>query len=460
MNDNRPKRGISTSQAGERGGRTHPRAADVSPRTGDSRRAGRDPRRERTANGESQGTPRARVDRREGASLRLRKPLERVIAHGHPWVYRDALEGPEFAVGMVIDLLDQRGTFLARGLADSGPIGMRVLTRREEVVDLAFFAQRIDAALTLRAALELGETTAMRLINGEGDRLPGLICDRYGDFAVVAFDGGALAAWGEKLQALLFEKLRAIGVKTLLLRHGRGPQRSLECLYGERPAGPIEVKERGMTLVVDLDQGQKTGLFLDHRESRAAIRSLCTRLCVERKQLRVLNLYGYTGGFSVAAGLGGAFEVVTVDASAGALEMATASWVANGLNADAHRVYCGKAEAFLEDSTQGEFDIVIADPPSFAPNQRALAKALGAYRAMHRSALARVRDGGYYLTASCSSHVDRTAFEGTLREAAHGARVELQILGRWSAGADHPVPLGFVEGDYLCVVLSRVAHKR
>lgn len=390
-----------------------------------------------------------------------------MIAHGSPWVYAQALRAappltqPE--PGVLADLVDTQGRFLARGLCEGGPIGFRVLTLdRDEGVDAQFWRRRIEEALSLREHLDLQETNAYRLLHGEADRLPGFVVDRYEDRAVLRIDGQAAAKCCAQILPILLPELAKLGIRHVYRVHGRGPSRSLEVLQGEACTGPMVILEHGMKLVVDLEHGQKTGMFLDHRESRLALRKLCERWRSLHGQapLRVLNLYAYTGGFSVAAGLGGATQVTSVDISAPALDMAQQSWKANGLAPQAHEIYAGKAEHFLNDCEAGSFDIVIADPPSFAPNEKAKAKALGAYKAMHRSALAVVKPGGMYLTASCSSHIDRETFESTLREGAHGAGKSLQILGRWGAGADHPVLLGFSAGDYLCALLSRVSPKR
>lgn len=396
--------------------------------------------------------------------MELSKSLERVIAHGSPWVYADALrQGPPPA-GTIADLLDTRGRFLARGVCERGPIAFRVLTLdRDEVIDSAFWRRRLRDAISLRDHVDLSQTNAYRMIHGEADRLPGLVVDRYGEHAVVRLDGSAMPQLRASVYAELFAPLESLGVKHIHEVQGRGPTRSLETLRGKEVHEAFVVQEHGMKLVVDLLRGQKTGLFLDHRESRRELRLLCERwIQANGKGVRprVLNLYGYTGGFSVAAGLGGAQDVTTVDISAPALEMARQSWAANDLEAQHHHCFAGKAEHFLKDPDRGTFDIVIADPPSFAPHEKAKAKALGAYKAMHRASLECVRPGGFYLTASCSSHVDRQAFEATLREGAHGAGVALQILGRWGAGADHPVLLAFGAGDYLCALLARVSLKR
>jgi len=205
-----------------------------------------------------------------------------------------------------------------------------------------------------------------------------------------------------------------------------------------------------MKLEVDLVQGQKTGLFLDHRESRARVRALASGR-------RVLNLYGYTGGFSVAAGLGGAARATTVDVADGAIRAAERNWAHNGLDAARHTGETSDALEWLTTHARGHerFDVVIADPPSFAPSEAAVEGALASYVELHHRALALVAPGGLYLAASCSSHVDRAAFEQTLRVGAERSRRVLQVLDRWGAPADHPTLVAFPEGDYLKCALLR-----
>jgi 23S rRNA (cytosine1962-C5)-methyltransferase len=382
--------------------------------------------------------------------VKLVRPVERTIAHGHPWVYRDALERHRAAPGRVLTLLDRRGRFLARGLAETGPIGLRVLTLRDEPVDADLIVGRLRSAAALRARTLPAQTDAYRLVHGEGDRLPGLVCDRYAEFAVVRFDGDAMPAWRAPLLEALGGPLRALGVENLLIRHGRGESKRLELVHGREPYASLEVRERGMRMLADLRTGQKTGLFLDHRDSRLRVRELAAHQ-------HVLNLYGYTGGFSIAAGLGGASEVTTVDVAGGAIELAERGWSANGLDVGRHRAHAVDARDFLDRAAKDgrRWSLVVADPPSFAPNEASRTKALRAYRALHAGVLAVLEPAGLYLAASCSSHVDRASFEATLREAAHAARRPLQILGRWGAGPDHPVLPGFPEGDYLKVTLLR-----
>jgi 23S rRNA (cytosine1962-C5)-methyltransferase len=210
------------------------------------------------------------------------------------------------------------------------------------------------------------------------------------------------------------------------------------------------VVERGTKLVADLQRGQKTGLFLDLRESRYRVRQLS-------EGARVLNLYGYTGGFSVAASLGGAAQVTTVDIAPEAVKLTADTYAANQLSQAQHVPVTSDVPTYLDQlSPDTDFDIVICDPPSFAPSERALPAALDSYRALHERCMRRVVRGGLYLAASCSSHVNREAFEETLREGARRARRVVQVLERSGAPADHPRMLAFPEFDYLKVTLCRV----
>lgn len=391
----------------------------------------------------------------KSASVRLGKPLERTVSGGHPWIYRDALVGSLPEPGAVVTVIDRKGRFLARGLAEAGPIGVRVFTTVDRPIDRELLGERIDVALELRRRLAPPDTNALRLLHGEGDALPGVVVDRYAEHAVVRYDGQAILRWAPSIEALLRERASSVGVQTLLRRSGRGEHKQVEAIVGELPSGPIEMREHGMILLVDLVHGQKTGAFLDHRPNRWRVRELIEGLTATGVAPRVANLFGYTGGFSIAAGLGGAAFVVTVDIAAPALGLATSSWQRNNLAPERHVAAPTEVERWLAEQRH-QFDLVVADPPSFAPNKASRERGLAAYRALHAAALPRVANGGYYFAASCSSQVDRSAFEDTIRTGAKAAKVSLTVLARSGAGFDHPVPLGFPEGEYLVATLCRV----
>lgn len=384
-------------------------------------------------------------------AVRLIRPLERTILAGHPWVYRDALAPFEATPGEPLDVFDKRGRLLARGLAERGPIGVRLFTTRaSERFGLELLRRRVEEAFALRARALPPDTDAYRLLHGEGDRLPGLVCDRYGAFAVVKLDGEAIVQHRDLVREALEAPLRALGVQGALLRTSRKQEGETEPYFGAEPPAEVEVRERGMILLANLWEGQKTGLFLDHRDSRARVRALS-------RDLKVLNLYGYTGGFSVAAGLGGAREVTTVDLAKPAIELAARTYVQNGLDPQRHHAVAQDVQSFLAAAREREarFDLVVADPPNFAPSQAKLASALEAYAALHAACLGVLEEGGLYLAASCSSHVRMPDFLDSLREGARRARRTLTVLEQTGAPFDHPRLLAFPEGDYLKVVLLR-----
>lgn len=383
-------------------------------------------------------------------TVRLRKPLERSLRAGHPWIFRDALEAFDGLPGQAVRVVDRTGRFVASGLAELGPIAVRVFSLEDRAVGAELFAERIIAAFELRAQLALPDTNAYRLLHGEGDRLPGVVCDRYGSCAVLKLDGDAALAQREALTRVLTAALRELGIETLLVRTGRKAEARADVAWGPPPPRELTVLERGMKLVANVYEGQKTGLFLDHRETRARVRQLSAGR-------EVLNLYGYTGGFSIAAGLGGATQVTTVDLAKPALALAERSWSENGLLAGAHETRAADVAAYLPAAAEsGErYRLIVSDPPNFAPRQSAVPQALQAYEAMHAGVFKLLAPGSLYVAASCSSHVDRAAFEGTLQRGAAKARRVVQVLERSGAPADHPRLLAFPEGDYLKVLLVR-----
>ena len=385
-------------------------------------------------------------------AVRLIRPLERTILAGHPWIYRDALAAFDAPPGTAVDVFDKRGRLLARGLVDGGPIGVRVFTTdAKEHIGPELLARRIDDAFALRARARPAETDAYRLLHGEGDRLPGVVCDRYGDFAVLKLDGEGIVPMRDALAEALMQPLAALGVRGLLGRTSRKQGGEVAQLWGDPPPREVTLRERGMTLIANLWEGQKTGLFLDHRESRARVRTLAAGLSV-------LNLYGYTGGFSVAAALGGARAVTTVDVARPAIDLAVRTFAANSLDAAAHTALAEDVPSFLKRVAEARerYDLVIADPPNFAPSQAKLAVALESYATLHGAALGLVERSGTYLAASCSSHVRMSDFLDSLREGARRARRMLTILEQTGAPIDHPRLLAFPEGDYLKVALLRV----
>jgi 23S rRNA (cytosine1962-C5)-methyltransferase len=388
--------------------------------------------------------------------LVLQKDLARLIRSGHPWVFADAISVPAgLTTGSAAELRTARGGFLARGLyeADS-PIAFRIWTlNNNRRPSNALLRERLKQAGRLRRAVVPFNTDAYRLVNGEGDRLPGLVVDIYANTAVVQLDSAAL----RPLLPALSEGLRAVRpeIEHVLLREFHEPGEAkaqggqaaprLEALWGELPDGPIIVQEHGIRMEADLQQGHKTGLYLDQRENRKRIGELAGGK-------RVLNLFSYTGGFSLAAALGGASQVVTVDSSEPAIEAARRNFEQNGLNSDDPAYDFVAADVFelLGDSRYRQgFDMVVLDPPSLAPSSRARERALSAYRNLNAGALEAVAPGGFLFTASCSSHVDAEDLRQAITAGAVHAKRRVRIVEQRGAGADHPTLPAFPEGDYL-----------
>ena len=291
--------------------------------------------------------------------VRLRKPLERSLRSGHPWLFRDALEAFEVPAGTPVRVTDRNGRFLAVGLAEAGPIGVRVFSLRDEPVDATLFRARLARAFALRARCIPEHTDAYRLLHGEGDALPGFVCDRYGSAAVLKLDGEAAPAVSQTFLSALTPLLEQHGVSSLILRTSRKQADACEVVWGPAPPRELLVSEHGMRLWTNLYEGQKTGLFLDHRETRYRVRQ-------RARGLTVLNLYGYTGGFSIAAGLGGAEHVTTVDQAKPALALAERSYRDNGLSEASHTCQAADALKFLETAAKSgkRYQLVIADPPT------------------------------------------------------------------------------------------------
>jgi 23S rRNA (cytosine1962-C5)-methyltransferase len=385
---------------------------------------------------------------------------------GHPWVWRDSLEAGGLAgvrAGEEVQVNAPDGAPVGRGLADPGsPIAVRLWTHGREPIDAALWRSRAEAACRVRSLLFLarpppppppdrgpgrerrGHTTAYRVVHGEGDRMPGFVVDRYGPVGVVRTDGEAATARIADLAAALGPVLESHGVRTLVHRVGaKGEAPRLDVLRGPPPPETLTVEEHGVPFVVDLARGQKTGAFLDQRENRRRVGELSAGR-------RVLNLFSYAGGFSLHAALGGAKHVTSVDVATAAHATAQTSFRAAGVDPARHAFVTAEVRAFLDGArARGEsWDLVVSDPPSFAPNEKSVPRALTAYRALHRACAEVLAPGGVFCAASCSSHVDAAAFLATLDDAALGGRA-LSVLEVHGAGPDHPTLAAFPEGAYL-----------
>lgn len=365
------------------------------------------------------------------APVVLAKNLARSIREGHPWIFRDALRpGPRLADGTVVEVLDRSGRPLATGFWDArSAIAVRILEARRTADPAALVRERLQAAVRARRErLDPARTTAFRAVHGEADLLPGLHADVYGEEAVVRFDGEGARAFYRDLSPLG----AAAGVDR---QTGR-------VLFGRPSTVAREVLENGLKFGLVPGEGGKGGLFLDQRENRERVEALA-------KGRRVLNLFGYTGGFSLYAARGGAAATDTVDVARPAIEAARANFARNGLEAGG--LHAADAFDFLEAAARrrSSWDLVVSDPPSFAPRKDALAAARRAYERLHRLCATVVAPGGILCAASCSSHVTRDAFLATVDAGVRAAGRRSRLKSVHGAGFDHPVIRAFPEGDYL-----------
>lgn len=391
--------------------------------------------------------------------VELSKDLAHHLRQGHPWVFKKALlRPPRLEPGAVVDVVSG-GKFVARGLYDPiSPIAVRVFTlRADEPLDGELFARRAETAAALRReVIDASRTDSFRLIHGENDFLPGVVCDIYAGYAVLKLYSASLTphrqalvdavrrAWPELLGVFGRDE---VGREDEDDAHGGAKGR---VLFGQPPPERISIREEGMQLYVDVRLGQKTGLFLDQRENRLALRRYV-------RGRDVLNCFAFTGGFSVSAALGGARKVLSLDLDGDAIALARDNFTLNGLDASVHDFMVGDVFKWLAQWKQGgrSFDAIVLDPPAFAKSQAKVQAALSGYAALNRAALQLLRPGGILVTASCSARVTPEAFQGCIAEAAGKVDASLQLLEERGQPPDHPVSIRFPQGRYLKLLIYR-----
>jgi 23S rRNA (cytosine1962-C5)-methyltransferase len=392
------------------------------------------------------------------ARVTLKPGREKSLRQRHPWIFSGAIEHVDGtpAMGATIAVHSADGAFLATAAwSPESQIRARVWSfDAQDAIDSAFMAKRVHRAVRARDRLLDAGHSGCRLVHGESDGLPGLIADRYGDVVVVQFASAGADAWRETLVAAL---LAASGCSAVFERSD-AEVRTLEGLLprvglvaGELPER-VALVEDALAYRVDVAHGQKTGFYLDQRDNRRHIRELAG-------DRDVLNCFCYTGAFSIAALAGGARSTLSIDSSAEALALAALHVVDNGL--DAARAEWRDADVFselrkLRDGARS-FDLIVLDPPKFAPTAHHVEKATRAYKDVNLLALKLLRPGGLLATFSCSGGISADLFQKVVAGAALDARADAAIVGRFGPSADHPVALDFPEGDYLKGLL---VHKR
>ena len=385
--------------------------------------------------------------------LRLKPGKEALLSKQHPWVYSGALAEPP--ASPLVRLADAAGNVLAVGTASAmNPLSVRIFRFEDAPLDAPFFRERFRQALALRKALGLdGPTAGCRWVFGEGDLLPGLVVDRYAQALVLQVGTAGLEALREAWWPELLTLAKENGISVFVERSQSGrKEEGLEVvnrLLKGSLSGPVAIQEGAARLSVDLLKGQKTGFFLDQREHRLTV-GRASGGC------RVLNAFGYTGGFSIHAGLGGAAEVATLDISAPALDQAERDWALNGLDPALHTRLQGDAFELMRELEAESWDRVIVDPPAFAKQRKDVDKAFKAYKDVFRLGARATARGGLLWCFSCSQHLDRARFQETVWTALLEAGREAQVLAHLGQPADHPYALNHPEGFYLKGLWLRV----
>ena len=378
--------------------------------------------------------------------LRLKPGKEAMLSRHHPWVFSGALAKPTDST--LVRLADDSGQVLGVGTASpTNPLAVRLFRFEDAPLDEAFFRARFEAALALRKQLGLWEPEGgCRWIFGEGDGLPGLVVDRYASALVLQVGTAGLEALREVWWPILYELGKREGITAFVERSQSGRRdEGLELvnrLLKGSLAGPVQLREGAAQFTVDLLRGQKTGFFLDQREHRLQVGRVS-------QGKRVLNAFGYTGGFSIHAGLGGATEVATLDISVPALDHAARDWAANGLDPAAHLRMEGDAFELMRTLEPLSWDRVIVDPPAFAKQRKDVDRAFKAYKDLFRLGARATAPGGMLWVFSCSQHLDRTRFQEAVWTALLEAGREAKVLAHLGQPADHPYSLNHPEGFYL-----------
>jgi 23S rRNA (cytosine1962-C5)-methyltransferase len=395
-------------------------------------------------------------DSRQLNKLILKPGREKSLKRRHPWVFSGAVARVQGspAPGETVEVRSASGEIL--GVAAYSPksqIVARVWDWKERAIDSTFFNERITRAVQQRRLLfEESATDAMRLVNGESDGLPGVVADRYDDTIVMQLSSAGADCWREAIADALMEGSGAARLwerSDAEVRRLEGLASVVGVLHGPAEPERVVVSENGLRFEIDLARGHKTGFYLDQRENRRLVRALASGR-------DVLDGFCYTGGFAINAATGGAHSVIAADSSAEALELARGN---AGLNDAAVTWIEGNVFELLRRfrDERREFDLVVLDPPKFAPTAAHVAKAARAYKDINLLAFKLLRPGGLLVTFSCSGGVPAELFQKIIAGSALDAGVQAQIIKRLGPGADHPVALNFPEGEYLKGLVCRVS---
>ena len=381
--------------------------------------------------------------------VHLAKGKEHSIERFHPWIFSGAISKMEGDVvdGCWVGINTSKGKILGYGHYQNGSIAVRVLQFGTEPIADDFWQKRFRDALQLRnsSSLPSDSTTCFRLIHGEGDGLPGLIIDYYEGVAIVQAHSTGMHEDRKRIAAalkdVLHENLKAVFYKSHSTLPGKMRDKNADEYLEGMGAVPHVVLEYGNKFLVDWEEGQKTGFFLDQRENRKLLGSFS-------KNKKVLNTFCYTGGFSVYALAAGAEVVHSVDSSEKAIDLTRKNLELNGFNSNIHKCVVEDTFEFLKDKSDF-YDVIILDPPAFAKHRDARHQAVKGYQRLNAEAMRAIKRGGIIFTFSCSQVVDRKLFYDTVVSAAIQAGRQIKVLHHLSQPADHPVSIFHPEGEYL-----------
>ncbi|MCQ2265811.1 MAG: class I SAM-dependent rRNA methyltransferase [Bacteroidales bacterium] len=381
----------------------------------------------------------------------IQKGKEKSLQRFHPWVFSGAIAKKDKGIteGEVVEVFDAYDNFMAIGHYHTSSIAVRVFSFDKVEVNRDFWKRKIERAIAYRKMIYLfdnQDTTLFRLINGEGDEMPGLIADCYAGHLVLQFHSYGMYLMREMLvdifKEVLADRLKSIFNKSATtLSESNAFVPSNELLYGTLD-DEVLVRENGVPFYIDIQQGQKTGFFIDQRDNRKMVSEFC-------RGKKVLNLFCYTGGFSAYALKGGAELVHSVDISKRAIEQTNENMALLGDLARNHEAFAANVFDFIEDMPDHFYDVIVVDPPAFAKHYKVKEQGIKGYRNINRKAMEKVKPGGMIFTFSCSQAISKEDFQTIIFSAAAMEHKNVRIIKNLQHSLDHPVNIFHPEGSYL-----------
>lgn len=377
----------------------------------------------------------------------LKPKKEIIIQRFHPWIFSGAIHSLENVIedGSIVEVFSSKDKYLATGFYFNGSIAVKILSFQQKTIDLDFWTHKISKAILMRKEILLNDTTAYRLIHAEGDGIPGLIIDVYNDMAVIqAHSIGIykhMNSISTAIKQLLGDQIKAIYSKSKqTLPPNFASAVTDEYVYGSSSPELI-IKENGCQFSVSVEDGQKTGFFLDQRDNRALLSKFS-------QGKSILNTFCYSGGFSISALLNGAKSVCSVDSSSKAIDLVIKNNKLNSIDPNRHRIVKDDVMHFLRDD-KTMYDIIILDPPAYAKSVKKRHNAIQAYKRLNIEGMSKLKSGGFLFTFSCSQVISKQIFLDTVMSAAMDVKRNVRILQHLSQPSDHPNNIFHPEGSYL-----------